>query len=147
MMHGRDVRHQEASSHAYITPKVELFPLLPDCSCTQLPRTSTKSYQTSEIRRASTDLSLQHSIMLAVSALVTLLSAVSTTMSAPVDNPAISADPYNCGYVRTRPNSSAVAGIFAYDSCMPFFYNETIRDYEKAFAYTLYGGCTCRFYR
>ncbi|KAF3053166.1 hypothetical protein E8E11_011289 [Didymella keratinophila] len=67
-------------------------------------------------------------------------------MSAPVGNTANSTEPYNCGYVRTRPDSSAVAGIFAYDACMPFFYNETFHDYEKAFAYTLYGGCTCRFY-
>ncbi|KAF2622123.1 hypothetical protein BU25DRAFT_463082 [Macroventuria anomochaeta] len=58
----------------------------------------------------------------------------------------MSADPYNCGYVRTRWNSSVVAGIFALGHCEPFYYNETIGAYQDAFAYTLYGGCTCRFY-
>ncbi|KAF1924502.1 uncharacterized protein M421DRAFT_8804 [Didymella exigua CBS 183.55] len=58
----------------------------------------------------------------------------------------MSADPYNCGYVRTRPSSSVVAGIFALNKCEPIFYNETISDYQDAFAYTLYGGCSCRFY-
>ena len=84
--------------------------------------------------------------MLATSLLTALLSAVHVTQSAPVDNLAISADPYNCGYVRTRWNSSVVAGIFALGHCEPFYYNETIGAYQDAFAYTLYGGCTCRFY-
>ena len=107
--------------------------------CYRLPRL--------HIEQATTDLSFRHIIMLALSVIVTLLSAAPTTLSAPAGIMANSTEPYNCGYVRTRPNSSAVAGIFAYDACMPFSYNETIHDYEKAFAYTLYGGCTCHFYR
>lgn len=85
--------------------------------------------------------------MPALSVIVALLSAAPTILSAPVGNTANSIEPYNCGYVRTRPNSSAVSGIFAYDASMSFFYNESIHDYEKAFSYMLYGGCTCRFYR
>jgi hypothetical protein len=84
--------------------------------------------------------------MFALSNFVALLSAVPITLSTPIGTTAMSEDPYNCGYVRTRPNSSVVAGIFAHDACMPFFYNETIRDYQDAFAYTLYGGCSCHFY-
>lgn len=78
--------------------------------------------------------------------LVSLLSAAQLTQSMPVDTLAPLADPYNCGYVRTRLNSSAIAGIFAFDACKPFFYNETINGYQDAFAYALYGGCSCRFY-
>ena len=84
--------------------------------------------------------------MLVSSLLTAFLSVVQTTQSAPVDNPSMSAEPYNCGYVRTRWNSSVVAGIFAFGACEPFYYNETIGDYQDAFAYTLYGGCACRFY-
>jgi len=84
--------------------------------------------------------------MLTTTFLTAVLSAVRITQSAPVDNLTISADLYNCGYVRTRWNSSVVAGIFALGDCAPFYYNNTIGGYQDVFAYTLYGGCTCRFY-
>ncbi|UPX10625.1 uncharacterized protein EKO05_0001271 [Ascochyta rabiei] len=84
--------------------------------------------------------------MLVASFVAALLSAVEVTYSAPIEGSSPPSDPYNCGYVRTRWNSSAVAGIFALESCTLFYYNETIGNYQDAFAYTLYGGCTCRFY-
>ena len=84
--------------------------------------------------------------MLANCLLTTLLSTVQITQSAPVNSPTMSADPYNCGYVHTRWNKSAVAGIFALGKCEPFYYNETTGACQDAFAYTRYGGCTCRFY-
>ena len=78
--------------------------------------------------------------------LAAFMSAIQMTHSAPVENPTTATDPYNCGYVRTRWNSSVIAGIFALDNCEPFYYNETIGGYQDAFAYALYGGCACRFY-
>ncbi|KAF9695972.1 hypothetical protein EKO04_006279 [Ascochyta lentis] len=75
--------------------------------------------------------------MLAFSSIAVLLSAIRITHSAPIENPSLPYDPYNCGYVRTRWNSSVVAGIFALEGCAPFYYNETIGDYQDAFAYTL----------
>ncbi|KAH6614816.1 hypothetical protein C7974DRAFT_320494 [Boeremia exigua] len=80
------------------------------------------------------------------SLLAALLSAAPLTQSAPVDYPQIPADPYNCGYVRPHWNVSVVAGVFAYDSCSAFFFNETLGGWQDAFAYALYGGCICRFY-
>ena len=84
-------------------------------------------------------------VILTSSLLAAFLLAIHFTQSAPV-KPPVTADPYNCGYVRTRYNSSVVAGIFALETCTPFYYNESIGNYQDAFAYTLYGGCTCRFY-
>lgn len=84
--------------------------------------------------------------MFAQSVLATLLLAAPFTRSVPLYDLHISINPYNCGYVRTRWNSSVVAGIFAYGACKPFYYNETIGGYQDAYAYTLYGGCDCRFY-
>lgn len=84
--------------------------------------------------------------MIGTSLLAIFLSAAQITQSVPVDSSTISAEAYNCGYVRTRWNSSVIAGVFAFGDCVPFYYNETIGDYQDAFAYMLYGGCTCRFY-
>ncbi|KAF2131800.1 hypothetical protein P153DRAFT_430016 [Dothidotthia symphoricarpi CBS 119687] len=85
--------------------------------------------------------------MLLTSLLATLLSTVPTTLSAPVTVP-VTLDnyPYQCGYARTRWNSSVIAGLSAWGTCTPFFWNATIVDYQDAFAYGIYGGCACRFY-
>jgi hypothetical protein len=85
--------------------------------------------------------------MFYASILTGMLSAISPIYAAPFPHTALEADPYNCGYVRTRWNSSVVAGISAFGACTPFFFNDTINDYQDAFAYTLYGGCHCQFYR
>jgi hypothetical protein len=79
--------------------------------------------------------------------LTVMLSAISPIHAAPFLHAALETEPYNCGYVRTRLNSSVVAGISAFGACTPFFFNKTINDYQDAFAYTLYGGCQCQFYR
>lgn len=55
-------------------------------------------------------------------------------------------EPYNCGYVLTASNSSSFCGLYALDRCEAFFYNDTIADYQDAFAYHLYGGCECKFF-
>jgi hypothetical protein len=69
------------------------------------------------------------------------LTLLSTTLSLPT-----APDPYNCGYVLTRHNSSAYASIHAWNHCVVIYYNETIRDYQDAYAYHMYGGCECKFY-
>jgi hypothetical protein len=53
---------------------------------------------------------------------------------------------YNCGYTLTRYNSSAYVGLYAHNKCVDFFYNDTIADYQDAYAYHLYGGCECKFF-
>ncbi|KAH7080599.1 hypothetical protein BKA63DRAFT_247767 [Paraphoma chrysanthemicola] len=68
----------------------------------------------------------------------------SVTSSAPLSNPAT--EPYNCGYVLTQHNSSAYAGIYAYESCEPIYYNTSSGGYQDAYAYWMFGGCGCRFY-
>jgi len=77
----------------------------------------------------------------------TLLSALPITLSAPAT--AIQTrydDPYQCGYVLTEHNSGAFAGLSAYSSCTPIYYNESIPGYQDAFAYSVFGGCRCSFY-
>ena len=86
--------------------------------------------------------------MLNTHLLTLLLSALPHTHGSPFAPPSPSTTTaYNCGYVRTRWNSSAVAGVFAFSACTPFFFNTTTNDYQDAFAYTLYGGCRCQFWR
>jgi hypothetical protein len=80
--------------------------------------------------------------MLLTALLPALLSSLPPTSSLPTTT----RDLYQCGYVLTIHNSSAYAGLSAYDACAPFFYNDTISDYQEAFAYGLYGGCGCSFY-
>lgn len=75
-----------------------------------------------------------------LSLVVPLLTAL--TSSLPTSSP----EPYMCGYVLTRHNSSAYASISALDACAPFYYNETNQDYQDAFAYKLFGGCECGFF-
>jgi hypothetical protein len=67
-----------------------------------------------------------------------LLSAVATYPTAP--------DLYNCGYALTRHNSSAYAGLYAWNRCEAIFYNNTIHGYQDAYAYSMYGGCECKFF-
>ena len=73
--------------------------------------------------------------------LIALLSTIPSTTSLPTVPEA-----YNCGYVLTRHNSSAYAGLSAFNRCEPFYYNATIKNYQEAFAYHLYGGCGCKFF-
>jgi hypothetical protein len=80
----------------------------------------------------------QPAIMLLSYLLVTL---ASTTSSLPT-----AVEPYNCGYVLTLHNSSAYAGVYAYDSCKPIYFNQTIQDYQDAYAYHMFGGCKCKFF-
>lgn len=80
-----------------------------------------------------------------LSSLLPLTSALPTTTS-PSPSSSSYPDLYMCGYVSTRHNSSAYASIFALNACAPFFYNETIRDYQDAFSYKLFGGCKCGFF-
>jgi hypothetical protein len=83
--------------------------------------------------------------MFAIPFLTVFLSSIRFTQSAVVISLA-TADSYNCGCVRTRWNSSVVAEIFALEVCVPFYYNETICNYQDAFSYTLYRGRACRFH-
>ena len=48
-------------------------------------------------------------------------------------------------YVLTERNSSSYAGLSAFESCTPIYFNQTINDYQDAFAYRLWGGCKCSF--
>jgi hypothetical protein len=81
--------------------------------------------------------------MLIPTLLTALLSIASST---PVATPITDLEPYNCGYVLTRHNSSAYAGLSAFKHCAPFYYNTTLGEFEVAFAYGLYGGCRCQFH-
>ncbi|EDU39917.1 hypothetical protein PtrSN002B_010078 [Pyrenophora tritici-repentis] len=79
--------------------------------------------------------------------LATLLSALPITLSAPATGiQARYDDPYQCGYVLTKPKSSVFAGLSAYSSCTPIYYNESIPGYQDAYAYSVFGGCRCNFY-
>jgi hypothetical protein len=84
--------------------------------------------------------------MLLISVATSLLSILPIALSAPAALPAALEDPYQCGYVLTERNSSSYAGLSAFKYCAPFYYNETISDYQDAFAYRLWGGCQCSFY-
>jgi hypothetical protein len=75
-----------------------------------------------------------------------LLSTLPATLSAPTSTLTGYGDPYNCGYVLTVRNSSAYAGLSAYTSCTPIYYNQSIPGYQDAFAYSLFGGCECSFH-
>lgn len=73
-----------------------------------------------------------------------LTALLPSASAAPLTDP--NPEPYNCGYVLTEHNSSAYAGIYAHGFCEPIYYNETIRDFQDAYAYRMYGGCACQFY-
>ncbi|KAF2032522.1 hypothetical protein EK21DRAFT_60600 [Setomelanomma holmii] len=68
--------------------------------------------------------------------LTALLPVAST---APVQNR--NPESYNCGYLLTEHNSNSYAGIYAHDYCESIYYNQTISDYEDAYAYHIFGGC------
>ncbi|EMD61486.1 hypothetical protein GGP41_004093 [Bipolaris sorokiniana] len=80
------------------------------------------------------------------SILISLLSTLPSTLSAPACSIAHNDDPQMCGYVLTVQNSSAYAGISAYSSCTPVYYNQSIPGYQAAFAYSIFGGCRCTFH-
>ncbi|KAJ5027201.1 hypothetical protein PSV08DRAFT_247580 [Bipolaris maydis] len=80
------------------------------------------------------------------SILIGLLSTLPSTLSAPASSVAHNDDPQMCGYVLTVQNSSAYAGISAYSSCTPIYYNQSIPGYQAAFAYSIFGGCRCKFH-
>ncbi|RMZ69147.1 hypothetical protein GMOD_00003072 [Pyrenophora seminiperda CCB06] len=86
------------------------------------------------------------STMYFTSIIVTLLSALHVTFSAPATSLQARDDPYQCGYVLTELNSSAFAGLSEYSTCTPIYYNESIPGYQDAFAYSVYGGCQCHFF-
>lgn len=78
--------------------------------------------------------------------LTTLTTLLPVSLAAPAA-PAAPSDPnYQCGYVLTKPNANVHAGLSALESCTPFFYNDTVADYQDAYAYKLFGGCECGFY-
>ncbi|KAI8936171.1 hypothetical protein NX059_006605 [Plenodomus lindquistii] len=56
-------------------------------------------------------------------------------------------EPYNCGYALTEHNSSTSVSLPAINWCAPIYYNESIPGYQEAWAYSLYGGCRCGFFR
>jgi hypothetical protein len=76
-------------------------------------------------------------------ATVNFLTLPHTTSSLPTTS---TGDPYMCGYVLTRQNSSAYAGLSAFGYCEPIYYNETIHGWQDAYAWKMFGGCECRFY-
>jgi hypothetical protein len=78
--------------------------------------------------------------------LTILLSNSSSTTAAPTSL-SEAAEPYNCGYVLTLHNSSAYAGLSAYDRCKGIHYDQDTHEYIPAFAYDLFGGCKCKFYQ
>jgi hypothetical protein len=76
-----------------------------------------------------------------------LLTTLTTLLPVSLAAPAAPSDPtYQCGYVLTKPNANVHAGLSALESCTPFFYNDTVADYQDAYAYKLFGGCECGFY-
>ncbi|KAH9865879.1 hypothetical protein J1614_009466 [Plenodomus biglobosus] len=83
------------------------------------------------------------------SLLTTLLSTIPSTLSALAPSPQgyTSPEPYNCGYVLTEHNSSSSASLPALNGCAPIYYNYSLPGYQEAWAYLLYGGCRCSFFR
>lgn len=81
--------------------------------------------------------------MLPTKLITTLLVTLPSIFSAPVTVPG---HDYNCGYVLTKPDENVHAGLSAFDTCNPFFYNSTIGNFQDAYAYKLIGGCSCGFY-
>ena len=90
--------------------------------------------------------SLSSSKMQLTSILIGLLSTLPSTLSAPASSIARNDDPQMCGYVLTAQNSSVYAGISAYTSCTPIYYNQSIPGYQAAFAYSIFDGCRCTFH-
>ncbi|KAH8727693.1 hypothetical protein GQ44DRAFT_611175 [Phaeosphaeriaceae sp. PMI808] len=70
--------------------------------------------------------------------LVSLISKIHIVLSL-----AISKEPYMCGYVLPMRNVSLFTGLMDLQYCAPFFFNETLNDYQEAFAYSLFGRCVC----
>ncbi|CBX92907.1 hypothetical protein IAQ61_005743 [Plenodomus lingam] len=88
-------------------------------------------------------------MLLKASLIMSLLSTMPLALSAPTDPPPDYSlpEPYNCGYVLTEHNSSSYAGLPAINWCAPIYYNESIPGYQEAWAYKLFGGCKCGFFR
>jgi hypothetical protein len=84
-------------------------------------------------------------MLLPITSLLGLLAIPHTISSLPTSSS--STDPsYMCGYVLTAHNSSTYASLSAFGYCESFFYNQTIHDWQDAYAWKMFGGCECRFY-
>jgi hypothetical protein len=75
-----------------------------------------------------------------------LLSYLLATLVPATSSLPTNAEQYNCGYVLTAHNSSSYAGVYAYEECKPIYFNQTIQDFQDAYAYHIFGGCQCKFF-
>jgi hypothetical protein len=99
-----------------------------------------------QARTAYIELHFYPNLSMAQQSPIMLLSYLLAALVSSASSRPTAAEPYNCGYVLTLRNSSAYAGVYAYDSCRPIYFNQTIQDYQDAYAYHMFGGCGCKFF-